>query len=243
MAERSDKTDLTEVFMNDINVNQTTFPTLLDLFQQWSYEGYPDYVTGIWSTDGSSYNLTVGITNDAAGEAGKQEILNLIEDDASVTFVTQKYSHSYLMQIHEELFPYFEQEELGMVSSGVYETENYVGVEFLAESAVNEASLNFIEELKEKYGDAISVTYTEGYVDLTDELQNSTTPAETDELQGNMTTEPLPQTPEESSSSSPLLIAGLIGILLLGLGVFFALRRRLRPAQQTNEEETDTPSE
>ena len=229
-----------------MNENEMMFPTLIDLFQQWCYTGYPDYVTGVWSTDGSSYNLTVGITNDAAGEAGKQEILNLIEDDASVTFVTQAYSYNYLMVIHEELFPYFNQEELGMVGSGVYDMENYVDVEFLAENANDETTLNFIEELKEKYGDAISVSYTNGYTLVTDDLQSNTTQTETNELQGNVTIEPiepLPQTTDGKASSSPLLIAGLIGILLLGLGIFFALRKRFRPAKQTNEEETDTPSE
>ena len=75
--------------MNDMTTNQMTFPTLFDLFHHWCTDGYPDYVTGIWSTDGSSYNLTLGVTNDAAGEAGKQEILDQIEDDASVAFVTK----------------------------------------------------------------------------------------------------------------------------------------------------------
>ncbi len=223
--------------MNDITTNLTTFPTILDLFQQWSYEGYPDYVTGVWSTDGSAYNLTVGVTNDAAGEVGKQEILGLINDDTSVTFVSQTYRHNYLMQIYEELFPYFEEEELGMVGYGVYDMENYVGVEILAANTNNEATLNFIEDLKEKYGDAISVTYTEDYVTFTDDLQSSTTPDRTDELQGNVSTEltePLPPTTGENSSFSPVLIAVPIVLLLLVLGAYFALRKRFRPATQTN---------
>ena len=214
--------------MNDITTNQATYPTLFDLFQHWCNDGYPDYVTGIWSTDGSSYNLTVGVTNDAAGEAGKQEILDLVENDDSITFTTQTYSHNYLMQIQEELFPYFEQEELGLVGSGVYDMENCVHVEILTEKANDEVSLNFIAELEEKYGDAVSISYTEGYVLRTEEI--------------SLTTPPTPSIGGKSSFS-PLLIAGMILIPLLAFGIYFALRKRFVPVMQTNTGGTVTHSD
>lgn len=213
-----------------MNDNEMSFPTLFDLFQQWCNDGYPDYVTGVWSTDGSSYNLTVGVTNDETGEAGKQEILNQIEDDASVTFVTQTYTHNYLIQIQEELFPYFKQEELGLVASGLYDMENYIGVEFLAEKANDKATLNFIAELQEKYGDAISVSYTEGYA-FTDDLLSSTTVGLTD---------PLSPSTDGNPSFSPILVAELIAIPLLIFCAYFALRKRFVPAMQTNTEGTVT---
>lgn len=214
--------------MNDITTNQATYPTLFDLFQHWCNAGYPDYVTGIWSTDGSSYNLTVGVTNDASGEAGKQEILDLVENDASITFTTQTYSHNYLMQIQEELFPYFEQEELGLVGSGVYDIENCVHVEVLTEKENDEVSLNFIAELEEKYGDAVSISYTEGYVLRTEEI--------------SLTTPPAPSIGGKSSFS-PLLIAGMILIPLLVFGIYFALRKRFIPVLQTNTGGTVTHSD
>lgn len=214
--------------MNDITTNQATYPTLFDLFQHWCNDGYPDYVTGIWSTDGSSYNLTVGVTNDAAGEAGKQEILDLVENDDSITFTTQPYSHNYLMQIQEELFPYFEQEELGLVGSGVYDMENCVHVEVLTEKANDEVSLNFIAELEEKYGDAVSISYTEGYVLRTEEI--------------SLTTPPAPSIGGKSSFS-PLLIAGMILIPLLVFGIYFVLRKRFVPVMQTNTGGTVTHSD
>lgn len=204
--------------MNDITTNQTTYPTLFDLYQVWCNEGYPDYVTGIWSNDGSSYNLTVGVTGDAAGEAGKQEILRLVEDDASVNFAPQTYTHNYLMQIQEELLPYFKQ-DLGLVASGVYDKENYVGVEILSAKENDEATLNFIAELKQKYGDAISISYSEGYASVTDEIGLGS---------------PLAPSTGGSSSYSPLLMAGLVLIPLLVFGVYFALRKRLIPVLQTN---------
>ena len=205
--------------MNDMTTNQTTYPTLFDLFQTWANDGYPDYVTGIWSNDGSSYNLTVGVVEGAAGEAGKQEILNLIENDASVTFTTQAYSYNYLMQIQDELTPYFKQEELGMVGSGIYDSENHVEIDFLTQKANDETTLNFIAELQQKYGDAISVSYTEGYTLLTEEIK--------------LTTSPTPSTAGKTSYS-PLLVAGLILIPLLIFGAYFALRKRFVPVLQTN---------
>ncbi len=204
--------------MNDTNTNQATYPTLFDLYQVWCNESYPDYVTGVWSNDGSSYNLTVGVTGDAAGEAGKQEILNLIEDDASVTFAPQTYTHDYLMQIQEELLPYFKQ-DLGLVASGLYDKENYVGVEILSAKANDEATLAFMEYLQQKYGDAILISYTEGYATVTDEIGLGS---------------PLASTTDENSSFSPLLMAGLVLIPFLVFGVYFALRKRFIPVLQTN---------
>ena len=204
--------------MNDITTNQTTYATAFDLFQQWCNDGYPDYVTGIWSTDGSSYNVTIGITDDAAGEAGKQEILNLVENDATVTFSTQTYTHNYLMQIQDELLPYFK-EDLGLAATGLYDRENYIGVEILIAKAEEEATVNFIAELKEKYGDAISISYTEGYATTTDEIGLSA---------------PLSPSTGGKTSFSPLLAAGLIGIPLLIFGTYFALRKRFVPVLQTN---------
>ena len=213
--------------MNDMTTNQSTYPTLFDLFQHWCNDGYPDYVTGVWSNDGSSYNLTVGVVEGAAGEAGKQEILDLIENDTFITFTTQTYTHNYLMQIQDELFPYFDQ-DLGLVATGLYDMENYVGVEILSSKANDEATLNFIAELKEKYGDAISVSYSEGFATTTDEISLTT---------------PLAPSTDGKTSFSPLLIAGIILIPLLVFGVYFSLRKRFVPVLQTNAGGTVTHSD
>jgi len=215
--------------MNNITTNQTTYPTLFDLFQYWCNESYPDYVTGIWSNDGSAYNLTVGLVEGATGEAGKQEILDLVENDSSITFTTQTYSYNYLRQVQDELTPYFKQ-ELGMVGTGVSEMENCVDVEFLTEKANDETTLNFIAELKETYGDAISVSCTEGY-----------TLRQTTEEIG--LTDPLAPSTVGKSPFTPLMIAGLILIPLLVFGVYFALRKRFVPVMQTNTGGTVTQTD
>ncbi|MBQ9767952.1 MAG: hypothetical protein IJW37_07605 [Lachnospiraceae bacterium] len=210
-----------------MNENEMIFSTAGDLFQHWSSAGYPDYVTGVWSTDGGMDNLTVGVLENEAGEAGKQEILDLVEHDATVTFVSQTYSRNYLLQIQEELLPYFKQEELGMVANGLYDTENHIQVEIHTDKANDEASLNFITELKSMYGDAVSVVYTDGIpVDTLEEIG----------ISDPLTYSPVP----EGSRFSPLLAIGLIGIPLLVFGTYFVLRKRFVPALQTNTGNTVT---
>ncbi len=211
--------------MNDRTTNPTTYPTLFDLFQHWCNEGYPDYVTGVWSNDGSAYNLTVGVT----GEAGKQEILNLVEDDSSVTFTTQTYSRNYLLQIQEELDLYFKQEELGLVFTGIDDTDNCVTVGILDRKESDEITQNFIAELRATYGNAISIEYTGTIVTQTLEEIGPSAPLS-------------PSCTEKNTSFSPLLTAGLILIPLLVFGIYFALRRRFVPVLQTNAGGTVAPS-
>lgn len=223
-----------------MNENQITYPTIFDLFQHWCNDGYPDYVTGVWSTDGS-YNLTVGVTKDEAGEAGKQEILNLIENDTTVTFVNQTYSRNYLLQIQDELSPYFKLKELGMVGNGLDDMNNCIEVYILDEKAHTEATINFMAELQETYGTAVSFSYSEGFVytdTLTEEIELRG-PVISPISEGSTL---LPNTPK-GSFFSPLMAAGLIGIPLLVFGTYFALRKRFAPAMQTNAGSTVTATD
>jgi len=153
------------------------YKTAGDLYQAWcdGSAQMPDYLCGVWSSDGGSENLTFGIQNTDEGNLGKQEILDLVEDDSSVSFVYQKYSESYLNQIQDEIFPYFEK-DLGLVSSGVYVMENHVGIEIHKGRKNDDATKQMIKELEAKYGDAISITYAEGYVVATTD-QLSTGPS------------------------------------------------------------------
>ena len=107
------------------------FATSEDLFQYWASPyptQYPDYVGGIWTDNGTSYPLTIALTDDAAGKTGKKEILRLIADDNSVKFTTVKYSRNLLERAMNEITPYFEQ-DLGLVGLGVYDMENHVELE------------------------------------------------------------------------------------------------------------------
>ena len=85
------------------------YSTMGALYQAWGgYEGYPDYVCGAWSTDGGMDNLTVAVTDDKAGEQGREEILSQLQDHSSVTFTTQTYSYRQLQQVMDEIVTEFE---------------------------------------------------------------------------------------------------------------------------------------
>lgn len=140
-----------------------------ELYQAWC-DDLPDYITGVWSTDGSYCNLTFGIREDVNVEAVKAEILALVKDDTTVSFAVQKYSYKELEKINDELHAYFlgqkNDVDYGLVSMGIYTKENLVHIEILEAKKNDPVTVGFVEEVFEKYGDAISITYAENYVYL-----------------------------------------------------------------------------
>ena len=130
------------------------YATMGDLYQAWGgYEGYPDYVCGVWSTDGGMTSMTVAVTDDEAGEEGKQEILSLLASPNTVVFTTQKYSYRELQEVMDSIVA-----QMGngspIVSCGVYEMDNKVHASVL-ETAENAQKI--ARELAEKHGDKLMV--------------------------------------------------------------------------------------
>lgn len=153
------------VFSMSVYAKDSKYQSAGDLFASWD-ENFPDYICGVWSTNGGTKNLTFGIPNTEAGEAGKKEILDLIEDDSTATFVYQKYSRNYLTSIMEALNDYFEK-DLGLVFAGLNDWENRINLGIIKERAENdEQTKAMINELREKFGDAIAIEYTDSYVYL-----------------------------------------------------------------------------
>lgn len=141
-----------------VNVSaEESFETAGDLFQYWEgNDAYPDYVCGMWSTDGGYYNLTIAVQNTEEGNAGKEEILALVENDATVTFVYGENSYNYLRRVQRELEPYFG-EETGLVSSGVDVMNSRITIGFLEEKFGTPENIALMDELREKYGDVFTV--------------------------------------------------------------------------------------
>ena len=129
-----------------------------ELYEAWA-ENLPDFICGVWSTDGGVVNLTFGIQNSEAGNAGKQRMLDLIEDDSTITFVYQKYSRNDLLRIQQEIDKYM-QLDLGLISTGVYDTRNCVELGILEERKDDAKTKAMIREITDKYGDAVAVEYT-----------------------------------------------------------------------------------
>ena len=138
---------------------EAQYSTAGDLYEAW-YNNLPDYICGVWSTDGGTTNLTFGIQNNASGNAGKQKILELIENDSSVTFVYQEFSRNYLLQIHNEIDEYFKLDQ-GLISSGLDDINNCIVLSIYQERKDNPDTQKMVNEITGKYGKAVSVEYTD----------------------------------------------------------------------------------
>ena len=131
------------------------YATMGDLYQAWGgYAGYPDYICGVWSTDGGMSNMTVAVTKDKAGERGKEEILSLLENPNSVTFTYQSYSYQELQEVNEAIVSRMMAGDQSIVACGIYEMENKVHISVLetAENAEKTA-----QKLVKPYGDKVTV--------------------------------------------------------------------------------------
>ena len=128
------------------------YQTAYDLLQSWD-EQYPDYICGVWSSDGSSDRLIFGITRDEAGEAGKQEILARLIDDATASFVYQDYSYNTLRQMQMEIDSFFDK-DVGLLGTGILVSKNKLEVGMDLEH-VTEEMKQFMEQCSGRYGDAV----------------------------------------------------------------------------------------
>ena len=134
------------------------------LYEAWMRQGgVPDYISGVWSTDGSTENLTFGLVKGEAGEQGKQEILALVRNDSTVTIVYQTYSRNYLYRIQREIEDAYFEAGLGLVTAGVMEMENKIRFEVHTNFADNADTLAMIQQVTEQYGDAVYFRYIDTY--------------------------------------------------------------------------------
>lgn len=130
--------------------------TMGDLYQAWYASGeyeynYPDYVCGVWTETGDMSELVVAVTKDEAGEAGKEEILSLIENDDSVKFTYQSYSYKELRQAQDEITS-FMGDESGIYGLGVSEMENKLHADIDID---NPNAEDYMKKLLAAYGDML----------------------------------------------------------------------------------------
>lgn len=140
-----------------------TFANAWELFQWWETNGYPDYVSGVWTETGGMEELVIGITEEG-GEAARREVLDLVENDASVSFATQKYSYNYLRQLQEEITAYLMEHELGSWGIGASVMENNIGLSLQYDIAEHETTALVVKELKERYGDIVQIEMGTGQI-------------------------------------------------------------------------------
>lgn len=136
-----------------------------ELYEAWvSGDCVPDYITAVISTDGGTDNLTFGLVEGEAGEKGREEILALVRDDATVTIFYQTYSRNELYRIQDEITDAYFGRDLGLVTAGVSEGANRIVLEVHEDYAENAGTLEMIREVTERYGDAVSFRFTDAVI-------------------------------------------------------------------------------
>lgn len=130
------------------------------LYEYWtSKSDLPDYITGVWSSDGSDVNLTFGVTNDVAGHEGAKLILDLVADDSTVAIAYQAYALHYLYNIQADVERYFE-DDIGFKAVGVYFATNRVEVDVDQKRLDDPNTTAVVSTLMEKYGNAVFFKFT-----------------------------------------------------------------------------------
>ena len=145
------------------------------LYEMWMRQGgVPDYISGVWSTDGGYVNLTFGVVQGEAGEKGRREIFALVKNDATVTIVYQTYSRNYLYQIQKEIEEAYFEKGLGLITAGVREQENKLCFEVHTDYADNAETQAMIRDVIAQYGDAVYFSFTDAYIQYVSGTQPST---------------------------------------------------------------------
>ena len=135
------------------------------LYEAWvSGDCVPDYITAVISTDGGTDNLTFGLVAGDAGERGRQEILDLVRNDASVTIMYQTYSRNELDGILDEIVSEYFAQDLGLVTAGVYEGANKIILEVKTDYVENPDTLQMIRDVTDRYGDRVSFSFTDSEI-------------------------------------------------------------------------------
>ena len=211
---------------------EAKYATAGEYWDSWEGER-PDFITSAYYTDGGFANVVFGLVDNEVGRAAQQEILNLIEDDSTVSFIYQTYSYNELDEIFQEMHKYFEM-EMGLVMLGVDSSENCVAMEILEEKANDPETLKLIEEIKGLYADKVSVRWIS--------KDQAPVPCDPEEptVEPTVSTEPTqPAEPEASPpmlsdsnrSMLPVLIVTVSAVLVLTV-IVTACRKRSATDQQ-----------
>ncbi len=216
---------------------EAKYKTAGDYYDSWD-GSRPDFITCVISADGGATNLILGLQDNEAGRAAEKEILALIEDDSTVSFIYQTYSYNELDEIFQEMLKYFEM-EMGLMILSVDGSENCVAMKLLDEKQNDPHTLELIRQIKERYADAVSIRWiTRDQVPVPCDQEESTPePTVSTEPTQPKPTQPKPSEPKEpprntepAVSTLPyLLIAAALMIIVLTL---FAMGLRKRNASE-----------
>lgn len=140
---------------------EAVFETAGELYQSWAgVENFPEYVCGVWNTNGSTDNLTISVLDTKEGNDGKAEILELIENDSTVTFAYGEYSRNYLAHTLNEVTKLFKtNDEHGIVAAALLDKENRIKLTVIDEYENSKESKETLDNLKAQYGEVFIISY------------------------------------------------------------------------------------
>lgn len=212
---------------------EAKYKTAGDYYDSWD-GSRPDFITCVISADGGDTNLILGLQDNEAGRAAEKEIRVLIEDDSTVSFVYQHYSYNYLCEIYQEMLENIELDR-GLIILCVDQSENCVAMEFLDEKQNDPHTLELIRQIKERYTDAVSISWiTRDQVPVPcDQEEPTPEPTVSTEPTQPKPTEPKPSEPKEplrdtepAVSILPYLLIATVLMIIVPALLVMGLRKR-----------------
>lgn len=133
-----------------------------ELLAHWAYNGYPKEYCGVWSTDGTPYNLTIGLTDNAAGDKMERKIRSMVEDDSTLSFARLEHSYAELEKVQRAVRKYLEgcEMEVGVDGYGIYDPGNCIRVYIIMDKP---GAQDFMDLCNENYPGMVEFHETAGY--------------------------------------------------------------------------------
>ena len=131
------------IALADGESGEPPFQNGFELYQSWEEE-YPEYITGVYSVDGTMDHLVFMILATEDQEAIKERILSQVRDKDSITFVEgSDIPRGKLLEYQQSLTAYMG-EETGVYAISYNETEGRLDIQILSSAAKAEEFRNMV---------------------------------------------------------------------------------------------------
>lgn len=189
---------------------------------------YPEYINGVWSTDGSTEHLTFSYLPGHYDEAAAE--LACVEDQSTVTLVEGgPYTIEELYSVQKDITRMGSGTGIYELGINVMENRLDCGIDMSAEDAAKTR-----EELSDKYGDRVSFTEISSLPTVASEPVREEADGESDtagtagtaDTAGTAGTADTAETAGTAVNRTPLILSlAAIAVILFAI-IFFTLRRR-----------------
>lgn len=179
---------LAETNQEDNKTSEGKFQSCFELIGYWRENGFPDKVAGAYGKVDSENNLWVAVVDGDAKTI--QEIMDMVEDDSGLHFVSAEYSYNELLEVIEYINTEY---PLSYTSISIDESDNVVDVDFYTKA---ENYRQAAKAVQDKYGNMIRVDYS-------------------DSLAQNLPAEVTKETPKNENTN--MVYGSVLGVLAIGI--------------------------